>query len=147
MNSQNPPTSPQILLVSAVANRREQWADLLLQRYPQLTIVFAHDGASALYQCNMRSLTIAVIDIDLPDMKCSLTVANLRATQSALPIVLVQQTEAIPCEPDEMHNCTGLQLHGDGELTESLPKILDCRCHGVVATRLELEPVNRTVNA
>lgn len=105
MNSQNPPSTPHILLVSAVASRREQWAALLLQRFPQLTIVFAHDGASALYQCNMRALTIAVIDIDLPDMKCSLTVANLHATQSALPVVLVRQTEATPCDHDDMLNC------------------------------------------
>jgi hypothetical protein len=124
-------SSPHVLLVSTLLTRREHWARLMRLCCPEAEIVFAHDGASASYQSNRRSFSIAVIDIDLPDMSHGLT-AKLRASLATLPIMPVRHTAESHCA-DTPSACETNSAKTT-TLTKSLPDIFNCRCLENVAT-------------
>lgn len=131
MPSTNPTaTSTRVLLVSAAAERRQLWAQLLRQHFPEVDCLVAHDGASALYQGTQRPLVSAIIDSDLPDMDGALISAGLRSLQPQLAILTIAQAASAPClnSPTTTHACDGFNPDRHTGMNQALVGIFSCRC-------------------
>ena len=86
------PSTEQFLLVSADSQRRAHWQQLLQRQWPTLACFHAHDGASALYQLATRSLGLALIERELPDMVTDAMQQRAVQLQPTLQVLLLPRS-------------------------------------------------------
>ncbi|HEX4911062.1 MAG TPA: hypothetical protein VFV64_09890 [Permianibacter sp.] len=95
----------QFLLVSADSQRRAHWQQLLARQWSELACYQAHDGASALYQLATRSLGLALIDRELPDMPSHAMRERALQLQPTLHVLMLPLASLDSEQPQQLWQC------------------------------------------